>query len=211
MKNLTEKEKIIQDLKNIYKKLDISYIYGHPRQENTRNWIATLSSVFKKIGDDASYEKLSKLSDDILNPSIARKVRRGAAYKLAGLLKIKITELEKDDSHNSVKKKLSSETVGMLNEGKNNTYQSNKVIGFNIGFLDRGQKTKARNNIFYKNNKKPSPKWLLTPIVGLVVFAILIILLIGLEYKPDRFTVKPTYPFIEIDFTQDKVNNDLKQ
>ena len=41
-------------------------------------------------------------------------------------------------------------TVGILNEGKNNTFINNKTVGFDIGMHDRGENTQAIDNEFEK-------------------------------------------------------------
>lgn len=41
-------------------------------------------------------------------------------------------------------------SVGILNEGKNNTFVNNTFEGFDVGIKDKGENTKANNNKFYK-------------------------------------------------------------
>lgn len=36
--------------------------------------------------------------------------------------------------------------IGILNEGKNNSFINNTVAGFDIGIKDKGEKTEARGN-----------------------------------------------------------------
>lgn len=49
--------------------------------------------------------------------------------------------------------------IGILNEGQNNTFDSNTFSGFQVGILDKGDKSRAVGNKFTNgvgNNPKPS-------------------------------------------------------
>jgi hypothetical protein len=41
-------------------------------------------------------------------------------------------------------------TVGILNQGKHNTFENNKFYGYDEGIRDQGEDTKAKDNKFYK-------------------------------------------------------------
>lgn len=79
------------------------------------------------------------------------------------------------------------ETVGIRNEGKENQFLNNKFKGFDIGLHDKGEKTVAKGNEFYKSidqYKSGQVKWHHTwwggIIIGVIVsvIATLIVLII---------------------------------
>lgn len=45
-------------------------------------------------------------------------------------------------------KRKSKQSIGILNEGKNNTFKRNTVNGFEIGIKDKGENTNAVDNKF---------------------------------------------------------------
>lgn len=78
---------------------------------------------------------------------------------------------------------MKKETVGIINEGSENTFINNEVAGFDVAVKDRGIKN------LWKNNKLQNPirekwyqKWwgqLLLIIIGGIIVGIVLQLIIG--------------------------------
>lgn len=70
----------------------------------------------------------------------------------------------------NVNSKNRNQSIGILNEGNENTFQNIETEGFDIGIHDKGKKTKVIN---FKGLRKKSKKWwvetLLTIVGGLIV------------------------------------------
>ena len=199
MKIFKAKKKLVRELTKLSNSINVVQLYHLPRQDVTQNWLADVAAVLKKL-DEGDYQEFIKLSRVITPTEKNRETRKKAAYEINAFIKRKVAEYKKYDFSDLDKKENSSrgKTIGILNEGKDNTFQSNRFFGLNIGILDRGKGTKAKKNVFKANEDRLSLKKM--GIVGIILFIIIVVIVLKLGYRPTSFTLSPQLPFIGIDF-----------
>ena len=96
MKPSDKKRQLVEELANLYKKLDIARLYGFPRQEDTQDWLAEVAAVLKNL-DEGDYQEFVKLSKVITPTETNRETRKKVAYEIKALVTRKVAEYKRYD------------------------------------------------------------------------------------------------------------------
>lgn len=95
MKPSERKQKLVEELAALFKKIDVNRIYGFPNQSDTQTWLADVASVLKNL-DEGDYQELVRLSKTV-GLSESREERKKAAKEINQFLGRKVAEYKKYD------------------------------------------------------------------------------------------------------------------
>lgn len=95
MKPSERKQKLVNELSNLYAKLDVNRLYGFPNQKDTQQWLADVASVLKNL-DEGDYQEIVRLSKTV-GLSGSREERKKAAQEINQFLARKIAEWRRYD------------------------------------------------------------------------------------------------------------------
>ena len=95
MKPSERKLQLVEELASLCEKLDVTRLYGFPRQKDTQEWLANVASVLKNL-DDSDYQEIVRLSKTI-TPTENRIQRKSAAYEIFNFLTRKVAEWKRYD------------------------------------------------------------------------------------------------------------------
>jgi hypothetical protein len=95
MKNSEKKEKLVNELSHLYKKIDVNRLYGFPNQKDNQHWLADVASVLKNL-DENDYHEFVRLSKTV-GLSGSREERKKAAQEINQFLARKTAEWSRYD------------------------------------------------------------------------------------------------------------------
>src|SRR3989344_1456465 len=95
MKPSEKKQKLVEELSNLFQQLDINRLYAFPNQQDTRDWIADIASVLKNL-DESDYQEFVRLSKTV-GLSESREERKKAAHEINQFLGRKVREWKRYD------------------------------------------------------------------------------------------------------------------
>lgn len=110
MKPSKSKRKLVEELANLHKSLNVEQIYREPEHKTTKDWLAETSSVLKQL-DESDYQELVRLSKTI-NPTIYLPKRKEAAHEIDNFIRRKVAEWKRHDFSFLDKMKTSTIKVG---------------------------------------------------------------------------------------------------
>lgn len=95
MKPSEKKHKLVEELADLYEKLDVGRLYGFPNQKDTQQWLADVCSVLKNL-DGNDYQELVRLGKTV-GLSGSREERKKAAQEINQFLGRKVAEWKRYD------------------------------------------------------------------------------------------------------------------
>lgn len=95
MKPSERKQKLVEELTSLYKKLDVVRLYGFPNQKDTQKWIADMRAALKNL-NEGDYREFVRLSKTV-GLSGVREERKSAAKEINQFLSGKVAEWEQYD------------------------------------------------------------------------------------------------------------------
>lgn len=95
MKPSERKQKLVNELSNLYEKLDVNRLYGFPNQKDAQQWLADVASVLKNL-DESDYREIVRLSKTV-GLSGSREERKKAAQEINQFLARKVAEWRRYD------------------------------------------------------------------------------------------------------------------
>src|SRR3989344_442887 len=95
MKPSEKKQKLVEELLNLYQQLNTNRLYAFPNQKDTQDWIANIASVLKNL-DESDYQECVRLSKTV-GLSESRDERKKAAYEINQFLGRKVAEWKRYD------------------------------------------------------------------------------------------------------------------
>lgn len=95
MKPSEKKQKLVDELVELYEKLDVNRLYGFPNQKDTQQWLAEVASVLKNL-DESDYREIIRLSKTV-GLSGSREERKKAAQEINQFLGRKVAEWRRYD------------------------------------------------------------------------------------------------------------------
>lgn len=110
MKPSEKKQKYVERLKKLYKKLDVDRLYIYPNQNDNQKWIADVRSVLKNL-DESDYQEFVRLSKTV-GLSDIRDDRKKAAKEIKQFLGSKVGEYEDQDYTYLDKEEITTKKMG---------------------------------------------------------------------------------------------------
>ncbi|HAV15190.1 MAG TPA: TIGR02391 family protein [Candidatus Pacebacteria bacterium] len=95
MKPSERKQRLVEELADLYEKLDTNKLYGFPNQKDTQQWLANVASVLKNL-DESDYQEIVRLSKTV-GLSESREERKKAAKEINQFLGRKVAEYKRYD------------------------------------------------------------------------------------------------------------------
>lgn len=144
MKPSERKQKLVEELANLYEELDVRRLYSFPSQKDTQKWLADVASVLKNL-DESDYQEFVRLSKTV-GLSESREERKKAAQEINQFLGRKVAEWKRYDSSalDMDKSIPTSGSIGVLIDGaKDSVIDSSIFSDLDVGILDKGERTKV--------------------------------------------------------------------
>lgn len=95
MKPSEKKIKLVDELGELHKALDVDFLYIHPRHKTTKDWLADTAGVLKNL-DEGDYQEFIRLSKTI-SPDEERNKRKSAAYEIDNFVRQKVAGWKRYD------------------------------------------------------------------------------------------------------------------
>lgn len=138
------KRKLAEELEELSKTMDVTYLYTHPRQRPTVGWLANVAGVLKNLdeGDHQEFVSFSKA----ISPTESREDRKRAAFQIQSFMHRKVAEYKRYDwsDLDRPKEKRQGDTyrigsVGQWNQGDGQSVRAGDVSAdqeTNVGTAD---------------------------------------------------------------------------
>jgi hypothetical protein len=110
MKPSERKQKLVEELTDLHKALNVEQIYRDPEHKATKDWLAETASVLKQL-DESDYQELVRLSK-IINPSIYLPKRKEAAHEIDNFIRRKVAEWKRYDFSSLDKQETATKKTG---------------------------------------------------------------------------------------------------
>ncbi len=177
MKNSEKKKKLVEELVNLHRTLNVHQLYTESSHKITLDWLAETASVLKNL-DENDYQEFSRLRKSIY-PGVLPKTRKDAAHEIDGFVRQKVAEYKRYDFSSldeNKEKRQKSGPIGILNNGRNNVFNDNKFINLDVGIQDNGENTIAIGNKFTTLDRENKLEFWYQKWWGLIVIGVLIII-----------------------------------
>src|SRR5574341_903077 len=109
MKPSEIKQRLVVELTNLHKALNVEQTYREPEHKITKDWLAETSSVLKQL-DESDYQELVRLSKTI-NPAIYLPKRKEAAHEIDNFIRRKVAEWKRYDFSSLDKKETTTKNT----------------------------------------------------------------------------------------------------
>lgn len=129
MSNFEAKKKLVEELEGYFKKLDAQRLYCFPNQEDTKNWLAEVGSIFKGLSE-SDYRTFKSYRQHLYS-SIPRSVRKHAADQIDSFTREKVAEWKRHNFEENKNPTTTSYIKQEIIEGfvkKNDGFNYKKLI-----------------------------------------------------------------------------------
>lgn len=156
MKRSEEKQKLVQELTELYQQLNVERLYKIPDHKESKDWLSEIAAILKNL-DESDFKAFLNHRQH-LYPSISEGVRKHAAEQIDGFIRQKVSEYKRYDfsslDQEATEKSSRNGPIGIINRGKNNIFLNNSFVGLGIGIQDEGENSISTGNKFIGLEKK---------------------------------------------------------
>ena len=95
MEKSKKKKKLVKELGQRYKSLNVVQLYDFPDHRNSKGWLAEVAAILKNL-DERDYQEFIGLRKS-LYPGVERRIRINTANEIDGFIRQKVAEYKRDD------------------------------------------------------------------------------------------------------------------